>query len=163
MDIAITILSILHVLIAVLLLLIIMIQRPRQEGLGAAFGGGMLDQLAGAQTTNVLQRGTVYIAVIFFLNTILIAWLMAHRTKQANKSALLAAPAAEAPAVPATATPAPTPVTVPTPAPAPTPITVPTPAPAPAPITVPTPAPAPAPAPEPTPAPAPAPAPAAQP
>ena len=150
MDIAITILSILHVLIAVLLLLIIMIQRPRQEGLGAAFGGGMLDQLAGAQTTNVLQRGTVYIAVIFFLNTILIAWLMAHRTKQANKSALLAAPAAEAPAVPATATPAPTPVTVPTPAPAPTP--------APTPITVPTPTPAPTPAPEPTPAPAPAPA-----
>lgn len=153
MDIAITILSILHVLIAVLLLLIIMIQRPRQEGLGAAFGGGMLDQLAGAQTTNVLQRGTVYLAIIFFLNTILIAWLMAHRTKQANKSALLAAPAAEAPAVPATATPAPAP------APAPAPESTPAPAPTPPPA----PAPAPAPAPDPAPEPAPAPAPATQP
>jgi len=89
MEIAITLLSILHVLVALLLILIVLWQRPRQEGLGVAFGSGMTDQMFGAQTTNVLQKGTVYLAVFFFLNTILIASLMASRTKSAGTSALL--------------------------------------------------------------------------
>ena len=149
MDIAITILSILHVLIAVLLVLIIMLQRPRQEGLGASFGGDMLGQLAGAQTTNVLQKGTAYITVLFFLNTIVIAWLMAHRTKQANDSKLLLKPAVTAPVPTPPATP-PTTVTSP-------PVEVPA---APAPATPPAATPAPAPTTEGNSAPAPAPAPA---
>ena len=155
------ILSILHVLIAVLLILIIMLQRPRQEGLGASFGGDMLGQLTGAQTTNVLQKGTSYITVVFFLNTIVIAWLMAHRTKEANKSGLLSKPAAEAP-VPAPPVPPATPPTTATSPPVEVPPTTP---PTPAPATNPAPAPSkegtptPTPAGEEKPAPTPAPAP----
>ncbi len=88
MDIAITLLSILHALVGLLLILIILWQRPRQEGLGAAFGSGMTDQMFGAQTTNVLQKGTIFLALVFFVNTILIATLMASKSKSGRDSAL---------------------------------------------------------------------------
>lgn len=88
MDIAITLLSILHILVGLLLILIVLWQRPRQEGLGAAFGSGMTDQMFGAQTTNVLQKGTIFLALVFFVNTILIATLMASKSKSGRDSAL---------------------------------------------------------------------------
>lgn len=111
MDIAITILSILHVFVALLIILIVMWQKPRQEGLGTSFGGGMSEQMFGAQATNVLQKGTVWLSIIFFANTIIIAVLMVQQTKAKRESGLLSqAPApATAPAVPelpAPATPA---------------------------------------------------------
>jgi len=62
------------------MLLIVLMQRPKQEGLGAAFGAGVTDQMWGAQTTNVLQRGTVYLAVLFFVITMILAVLV--NTKQ---------------------------------------------------------------------------------
>lgn len=104
MDIAITILSILHVFVALLLIMIVMWQKPRQEGLGTSFGGGMSEQMFGAQATNVLQKGTVWLSIIFFANTIIIAVLMVQQTKAKRASGLLtadaAASAATAPAVP---------------------------------------------------------------
>ena len=136
MDIAITILSIIHVFLALLLVLIVMWQKPRQEGLGSSFGGGMTEQMFGAQTTNVLQKGTVWLAIFFFANTIIIAVLMTQQTKARANSNLLdaaaAAPAAAAPvtpvmpegtspgapAAPAPATPAPAAPAPATPAPA---------------------------------------------
>lgn len=157
MEIAITILSILHVFVALLLILIVMWQKPRQEGLGTSFGGGMSEQMFGAQATNVLQKGTVWLSIFFFANTIVIAVLMAQQTKSKRASGLLTdLPAATAPAIPAAPAPAATSPGAPTETPAPAPET-PAPAPetpAPAPET-PTPAPeTPAPAPEtPTPAP----------
>lgn len=54
------------VLSCLLLILLVLMQRPKQEGLGAAFGAGVTDQIWGSQTTNVLQKGTVYLAVLFF-------------------------------------------------------------------------------------------------
>jgi len=98
MEIAITLLSIIHVLISLLLLFIVMMQRPKQEGLGAAFGGDMTAQMFGAQTTNVLKKGTVFLAVIFFLNSILIAGLLARQSAMEDVSPLL--PGEEAPALP---------------------------------------------------------------
>lgn len=99
MDIAITLLSILHVLVGLLLILIVLWQRPRQEGLGAAFGSGMTDQMFGAQTTNVLQKGTIFLALVFFVNTILIATLMASKSKTGRDSALFEEAAAALPGV----------------------------------------------------------------
>lgn len=99
MDIAITLLSILHVLVGLLLILIVLWQRPRQEGLGAAFGSGMTDQMFGAQTTNVLQKGTIFLALVFFVNTILIATLMASKSKSGRDSALFEEAAAAPPGV----------------------------------------------------------------
>jgi len=38
------------------MLLVILMQRPKSEGLGAAFGGGVTENIFGAQTTNVLVK-----------------------------------------------------------------------------------------------------------
>jgi preprotein translocase subunit SecG len=77
MSIIISLLTVVLVIVCLLIVAIVLMQRPRQEGLGAAFGGGMTDQMFGAQTTNVLQKGTVYLAVSFFGITLLLAILMA--------------------------------------------------------------------------------------
>ncbi len=79
MSILITLLTIVEVLICLLLILIIMMQRPRQEGLGASFGSGVMDQIAGVQTTNVLQKGTAWLAGAMFVTTILLAALVAKK------------------------------------------------------------------------------------
>ena len=60
LSISIDLLLVIFVLICVVMTFLILMQRPKQEGLGAAFGGGVTDQVFGARTTNVLQRGTVH-------------------------------------------------------------------------------------------------------
>ena len=76
-----TLLIALLVLVCLLMVLIILMQRPKQEGLGAAFGGGMTDSMFGAQTTDVLQKGTTWLAVIFFCTTIALASIKAREFK----------------------------------------------------------------------------------
>lgn len=154
-------LMVLEVIVCVLLTLLVLMQRPRQEGLGAAFGGGMLDNYAGAQATNVLQKATTYLGVALFVLTFALAVLVAHSdTRSVNLPALVdesdkkAAETAPAePAAVSTETPAPAPAATeekpaaeatPTPATTPAPVAPVTPAPAPeAPVPAPTPAPAP--------------------
>src|SRR5438477_9984138 len=70
----------LFVLVAVLMVFVILMQRPKNEGLGAAFGGGMTENLFGAQTTNVLQTMTRYLGAIFFILTLLLSWLYVKQT-----------------------------------------------------------------------------------
>jgi preprotein translocase subunit SecG len=55
--------------------LVIMMQRSKQEGLGAAIGGGFMQEFAGAQTSAVLVRATVYAAALFFILSITLARL----------------------------------------------------------------------------------------
>ena len=74
-------LSVLLGIVSVLIVLIVLMQRPKQEGLGAAFGGGMTDQMFGAQTTNVLQKGTVYLAVMFFVFSMILSVLTAKSVR----------------------------------------------------------------------------------
>jgi preprotein translocase subunit SecG len=62
-----------------LLCLVVMMQRSKQEGLGAAFGGGFTDSVWGAQTSQVLVKATVWLAAFFFLLSIGLARLYAHR------------------------------------------------------------------------------------
>jgi preprotein translocase subunit SecG len=58
--------------------LVIMMQRSKQEGLGAAFGGGFTESVFGAQTSAVLIKATVWAAVIFFGLSITLARLYSH-------------------------------------------------------------------------------------
>jgi preprotein translocase subunit SecG len=94
------------VAVCLLMLLLILMQRPRQEGLGAAFGVDVTSQMFGSRTTDVLQRGTVYLTVMFFLICVGISVIHAHQTKRnaamGKALAALPAPAAETqPAKPA--------------------------------------------------------------
>ena len=63
------------VIICLLMIITILMQRPKSEGLGAAFGGGLTDNLFGAQTTTVLTKFTVWLGGLFFLLTLLISVL----------------------------------------------------------------------------------------
>src|SRR6266536_2614931 len=67
------------VLVSVLMVLVILMQRPKSEGLGAAFGGGVTENIFGAQTTNVLVKFTTWLAGIFFALTLGLSILYAHR------------------------------------------------------------------------------------
>jgi len=79
MTILINILLGFYVFIALLMVLVILMQRPKSEGLGAAFGGGVTENLFGAQTTNVLTKFTTWLATIFFLLTFSLSILYAHK------------------------------------------------------------------------------------
>lgn len=63
------------VIVSLLMILTILMQRPKSEGLGAAFGGGLTDNLFGAQTTTVLTKFTVWLGGLFFLLTLVISVL----------------------------------------------------------------------------------------
>jgi len=82
LSISINLLLVVFVIVCLLMALLILMQRPKQEGLGAAFGGGVTDQVFGARTTNVLQRGTVYLGSMFFILSLTLAILIGKQTKQ---------------------------------------------------------------------------------
>jgi preprotein translocase subunit SecG len=69
-----------NMLVALLMVLVILMQRPRSEGLGAAFGGGVTENIFGAQTTNVLTKITGWLAGIFFVLTFVLSILYAQRS-----------------------------------------------------------------------------------
>ena len=110
MSILITALLSIWTLVALLMILVILMQRPKSEGLGAAFGGGMTENLFGAQTTNVLVKFTSYLAAFFFLITFVLSVLYAHQSTRKSvlreelmkDSSQPAASASPATAVPAT-------------------------------------------------------------
>lgn len=99
-----------HLIVCVLIVLVVLMQRPRSEGLGAAFGGGMTENLFGAQTTHVLAKLTTWLAAAFFGITLLLSILTAKSagSKTAIQETLLAAPIPQASAAPSA-----TPVAVP--------------------------------------------------
>lgn len=70
----------LFVFVALLMVLLILMQRPKSEGLGAAFGGGVTENIFGAQTTNVLTKMTAWLAGVFFLLTFALSVLYAHKS-----------------------------------------------------------------------------------
>ncbi|YCM46058.1 preprotein translocase subunit SecG [Verrucomicrobiaceae bacterium 227] len=82
LDISITLVIIAHVVVSLLLILVILMQRPKQEGLGAAFGSGVTDAAWGARTTDVLQKGTVYLGTMFFVFSLVLAILMGKRNSE---------------------------------------------------------------------------------
>ncbi len=95
-----------HVLVCLLIILVVLMQRPRSEGLGAAFGGGMTENLFGAQTTHVLAKFTTWLATAFFGITLLLSILT---SKTAGAKTTIQQNLLDAPVPQASATPAPLP------------------------------------------------------
>jgi preprotein translocase subunit SecG len=131
-----------HVIVSLLIIFIVLMQRPKSEGLGAAFGGGMTENLFGAQTSNVLANATRWLGAIFFILTLILSVLYAKQSTQrssiqaaAIRAAAAAAAAAASPsaaplsgtaAVTGTALPAASPASAPAPtAPASSPLPAP--------------------------------------
>lgn len=84
-NIAIYILLGVNILVCVLLTLLVLMQKPRSEGLGAAFGGSFTDSIFGAQTSDVLTKGTIWLGGIFMALTLVLALLYSHRQMSGNK------------------------------------------------------------------------------
>lgn len=84
LPIVINLLLAIHIIVSLLIILVVLMQRPKSEGLGAAFGGGMTENLFGAQTTNVLATITRWLGGIFFSLTLLLSVLYAHQTANAK-------------------------------------------------------------------------------
>jgi preprotein translocase subunit SecG len=67
-------------IVCILLTLVVLMQRPKNEGLGAAFGSGVTENIFGAQTATVLTKATVYLGCIFFGLTLLLTVLTARQS-----------------------------------------------------------------------------------
>lgn len=80
-GIIISLLKVLTVLVSILIVFVVLLQRPKNEGLGAAFGGDTASNIFGAQTTNVLATLTRWLGGIFLGFCLLIAILSTHDEK----------------------------------------------------------------------------------
>jgi preprotein translocase subunit SecG len=126
MELSIIILRAVFIIVALLMVLVILMQRPKSEGLGAAFGGGVTENIFGAQTTNVLTKITGWLAALFFILTFVLSILYAHqgnarsnlgqRVKESLPPAAATTPSPTASPGPSSAVGAPGTVTNPTPA-----------------------------------------------
>lgn len=64
-----------NVLVCIMLIFVVLLQRPKNEGLGAAFGGDTASNIFGAQTTNVLANLTRWLAGLFMVITLALSIL----------------------------------------------------------------------------------------
>jgi len=67
-----------EVIVCLLLGAVVLLQKPKEGGLGVSFGAGTAEALFGAQTGNVLVKITVILGTIFLLNTIVLSRLTSH-------------------------------------------------------------------------------------
>ena len=84
-NLAIYILLGINLLVCILLTLLVLMQKPRSEGLGAAFGGNFTDSIFGAQTSDVLTKGTIWLGGIFMFLTLVLGLLYSHRQAGSTK------------------------------------------------------------------------------
>ena len=98
-TILISVLLIVEVLSAFLLIVVILAQKSKEQGLGMAFGGGMGESLFGSRAGNVLTRMTVVLAVVFMVNTIALGFLIAGQS--GNSGSGMTKAEAQVPSVPA--------------------------------------------------------------
>ena len=75
MSILITLLLLIEVVTAFLLIVVILAQKSKDQGLGMAFGSGMGESLFGSRTGNVLTRMTVTLIIVFTICTVVLGVL----------------------------------------------------------------------------------------
>ena len=101
MSVLIGVLTVIHVLVALALIGLVLMQKSQDQGVGAAFGGGVTDTVFGAGTTTALVRMTIWCACILLGTTLLLAIMHTRRggnTGSLMQKAIQSAPAQTAPA-----------------------------------------------------------------
>jgi preprotein translocase subunit SecG len=114
MSIVLWILTFVLILVSLFLILIVLMQKSKDGGMGATLGGGMAEATFGAETGNVLSRSTIYASILFFVLAMALYLGRIYERKHASAVAGSALPTIAVPAAaPTSATPAPVaPVTV---------------------------------------------------
>ena len=98
-----TLIAILHILIALFLVIIVLLQDSKGGNVGGAFGGGSSQSIFGATgAASFLVKVTRYLAVGFMITCILLTVISA---RTGTKSVVDKLPLTPAPAVPAAPTP----------------------------------------------------------
>ena len=72
-------LTAIHVLVALFLIVLILAQKSKDQGVGAAFGGGVAESVFGGSTTP-LVRMTIWCGCILLITTLSMAMLQSHRS-----------------------------------------------------------------------------------
>ena len=88
LNISIQLLFAVLVIVSLLLLGVVLMQRPKQEGLGAAFGAAITDQDFGARTTDVLKKATVYFGTAFMVLCLGLGMLIIRQHVKSSESLL---------------------------------------------------------------------------
>ncbi len=98
------ILLIIQILVALGIIGLVLIQHGKGADAGAAFGGGASGTVFGSKGSgNFLTKLTTFLAVIFFSNSLMLAWLVAHPDRGIGESIIptaVTAPASEAATAP---------------------------------------------------------------
>lgn len=77
----------LHVFVCLVLILVVLLQSSKGSGLAGAFGGGGGQTMFGGQeTATFLSKLTTYLAVLFMVLSLLLAFLSARRTSGGPRS-----------------------------------------------------------------------------
>jgi preprotein translocase subunit SecG len=87
-------LYVIEVIVCLLLGAVVLLQKPKEGGLGVSFGAGTAEALFGAQTGNVLVKITIILGTIFLLNTIVLSRLTS-RGSDSVMEGVKTAPAAQ--------------------------------------------------------------------
>jgi preprotein translocase subunit SecG len=74
-----TVLLVVHVLVAIALIGIVLIQRSESDGFGLGSGSGM-NFMSGRTAANLLTRTTAILATIFIINSLVLSILAANRS-----------------------------------------------------------------------------------
>ena len=90
-------LLVIHLIVAVAIVILVLLQRGKGADMGAAFGGGSSQSLFGARgSANFLSRATAGLVTVFFLSSLTLAYIYTHQGESGSVTA--GAPALEAPA-----------------------------------------------------------------
>jgi len=107
-----TLIVVVHVLVALGIIGLVLLQHGKGADVGAAFGGGASGSLFGASgSANFLSRITAILAAVFFATSLGLTWYSSHKKGQegvmSNRAVIPSEPAAPSPAVPVQNSPAP--------------------------------------------------------
>ena len=118
-----TLVIVLHVLIALVIIGLVLLQHGKGADMGSGFGGGASGSLFGATgSANFLSRATAILATLFFLTSLGLAYLATNKPRtgggvldavKAQQSAPAPEKAADKPGGEAVKTPAPAPAEAP--------------------------------------------------
>ena len=93
-------LLVLHVVLSLGIITLVLLQKGAGASAGASFGGGAGSVFGASGSANFLSKTTAIFATLFFLNSLALAYMAAHRDMQ-DDSVLdrISSPAVEVPAV----------------------------------------------------------------
>ena len=101
-----TLIIVLHVLAALCVIGLVLLQHGKGADMGAAFGSGSAGSLFGSSgSANFLSRTTAIMAALFFMTSLGLTYLSSHKGQEGG---VMSTHQEEAPAEPAAAIPAPT-------------------------------------------------------